>query len=137
MPLDERTPDHSAISRTRRPIDLETHRAVFTHVLKVLANHDLISGRTAGVDSTTPEANAALRSVVRRDDGRTDRQFLTDLAKASGIGTPTREDLARVDKGRKRKGSNDDWHHPHEDRREGHDDEGRQHAPGPQGRARG
>lgn len=112
--LDQSTPDHSTISRTRRLIDLETHQDVFAHMLKILANHDVISGKTVGVDSTTLEANAALRSIVRRDDGRTYQQFLTDLAKASGIETPTREDLARIDRDRKRKGSNDDWHNPHD-----------------------
>ena len=114
VPLDGATPDHSTISRTRRLIDLEAHQDVFTHTLKVLANHDLVEGKTIGVDSTTLEANAALRSIVRRDDGRTYQQFLTDLARASGIGTPTREDLARIDKGRKKKGSDDDWHNPHD-----------------------
>jgi transposase len=112
--LDKATPDHSTISRTRRLIDLETHQDVFTHMLKVLANHDMVSGKTVGVDSTTLEANAALRSIVRRDDGRTYQQFLTDLAKASGIETPTREDLSRIDKDRKKKGSNDGWHNPHD-----------------------
>jgi transposase len=112
--LDQATPDHSTISRTRRLIDLETHQDVFAHMLKILANHDVISGKTVGVDSTTLEANAALRSIVRRDDGRTYQQFLTDLAKASGIETPTREDLSRIDKDRKRKGSNEDWHNPHD-----------------------
>ena len=112
--MDGSTPDHSTISRTRRLIDLETHRDVFGYVLKVLANHDLVDGKTIGVDSTTLEANAALRSIVRRDDGRTYEQFLTDLAKASGIDTPTREDLARIDKGRKNKGSNDDWQNPND-----------------------
>ena len=112
--LDGRTPDHSTISRTRRLIDLETHQDVFAYMLKVLANHDLVSGKTVGVDSTTLEANAALRSLVRRDDGRTYQQFLTDLAQASGIETPTREDLSRIDKDRKKKGSNDDWHNPHD-----------------------
>ena len=114
VPLDEATPDHSTISRTRRLIDLEAHQDVFARMLKILANHDMVSGKTVGVDSTTPEANAALRSLVRRDDGRTYQRFLTDPAKASGIETPTREGLARIDKGRKKKGSNDDWHNPHD-----------------------
>jgi transposase len=114
LALDEATPDHSTISRTRRLIDLETHRDVFGYVLKVLANHDLVSGKTVGVDSTTLEANAALKSIVRRDDGQSYQDFLTGLAKASGIETPTREDLARIDRDRKKKGSNDDWHNPND-----------------------
>jgi transposase len=113
-PLDESTPDHSTISRTRRLIDLETHQEVFGYVLKILANHDLIDGKTIGVDSTTLEANAALRSIVRRDNGQGYQEFLTDLAKQSGIETPTREDLAKLDRKRKNKGSNHDWQNPHD-----------------------
>jgi len=112
--IDAKTPDHSTISRTRRLIDLETHQEVFAYVLKILANHDLIDGKTIGVDSTTLEANAALRSIVRRDSGQGYQDFLTELAKQSGIETPTREDLAKLDKKRKNKGNNDDWQNPHD-----------------------
>jgi transposase len=112
--IDEPTPDHSTISRTRRLIDLETHQEVFAHVLKVLAGHGLIDGKTIGVDGTTLEANAALRSIVRRDTAQGYQEFLTELAKQSGIATPTREDLARLDRKRKNEGSNDDWHNPHD-----------------------
>ena len=69
--LDEPTPEHSTISRTRRLLDLETHRAVFTWILQVLATADLVKGTTIGIDATTLEANAALRSIVRRDSGET------------------------------------------------------------------
>jgi transposase len=64
----------------------------------------LIKGKTIGLDATTLEANAALRSIVRRDTGEGYEEFLTRLAKASGIGTPTRADLARLDRKRKKKG---------------------------------
>ena len=113
-PLDESTPDHSTISRTRRLIDIETHQEVFGYVLKILANHELIEGKTIGVDSTTLEANAALRSIVRRDNGQGYQDFLTDLARQSGVETPTRQDLAKLDRKRKNKGSNDDWQNPHD-----------------------
>ena len=109
LPIDKPAPDHSTISRTRRLIDLETHAQVFQFILKVLANHDLIEGKTVGVDSTTLEANAAMRSIVRRDTGEGYQQFLERLAKESGIETPTREELAKLDKKRKNKASNDDW----------------------------
>ena len=112
--LEEPPPDHSTISRTRRLIALETHRAVFTWILQCLGTAGLIKGKTIGIDATTLEANAALRSIVRRDSGESYEEFLTQLAKASGIGTPTRADLARIDRKRKRKGSNDDWTHPHD-----------------------
>jgi transposase len=112
--LDETPPEHSTISRTRRLIDLEAHRAVFTWVLQVLATADLIKGKTIGIDATTLEANAALRSIVRRDSGETYQEFLTRLAQASGIETPTRADLARLDRKRPKKGRNKDWQHPHD-----------------------
>ena len=85
VPLDGNSPDHSTISRTRRLIDLETHHEVFVFVLKLLAEHDLIDGKTIGVDATTLEANAALRSIVRRDSGESYQAFLTKLAQASRI----------------------------------------------------
>ena len=112
LPIDQPAPDHSTISRTRRLIDLETHAEVFREILKVLANHGLVEGKTVGVDSTTLEANAAMRSIVRRDTGEGYQQFLERLAKESGIETPTREDLAKLDTKRKNKASNDDWQNP-------------------------
>jgi transposase len=112
--LPEAPPDHSTISRTRRLIDVETHEAVFTWMLQRLAEAGLVKGQTVGIDATTLEANAALRSIVRRDTGESYQDFLTKLAQASGIETPTRADLARIDRKRKKKGSNDDWTHPHD-----------------------
>ena len=112
LPIDSPAPDHSTISRTRRLIDLETHAEVFRFLLKVLANHGLVEGKTVSVDSTTLEANAAMRSIVRRDSGEGYQQFLERLAKESGIETPTRDDLAKLDRKRKNKASNDDWQSP-------------------------
>jgi transposase len=112
--LDEPTPDHSTLSRTRRLLDVETHEEVFRWVLAVLAKEGLLKGKTLGVDATTLEANAALRSIVRRDMGESYRDFLSRLAKASGIETPTREDLAKLDRHRPHKGSNEEWEHPHD-----------------------
>src|SRR5438132_8668810 len=114
LELDEAPPDHSTISRTRRLIDVETHRAVFSWILDRLATAGLVKGETLGVDATTLEANAALRSIVRRDTGEGYEAFLTRLAKASGISKPTREDLARLDRKRPKKGSNGEWTHPHD-----------------------
>ena len=112
--LTEMPPDHSTLSVIRRRLDLETHRAVFTWVLKVVAKSGLLKGKTLGVDATTLEANAALRSIVRRDTGASYDAYLTQLAAASGIETPTREDLAKLDRKRKKKGSNKDWRSPHD-----------------------
>jgi transposase len=110
--LTDASPDHSTISRNRRLIDVETHQAVFMWVLRVLAEEGLLKGKTVGIDATTLEANAAMRSIVRRDSGESYQEFLTRLAQESGIETPTREDLAKLDKKRKNKASNDDWESP-------------------------
>lgn len=110
--LDEAAPDHSTISRTRRLIDLETHREVFTWVQRVLTRKGLLKGKTVGIDATTLEANAAMRSIVRRDTGEKYEQFLTRLAEESGIRTPSRAALARLDRRRRNKSSNKDWTSP-------------------------
>jgi len=114
LPAGKAPPDHSTLSRTRRLVDIETHQVIFNWVLGVLDEEGLIKGRTIGVDATTLEANAAMRSIVRRDDGRGYQDFLKDLAKASGITTPTREELARLDRKRKKKGSNAEWTNPND-----------------------
>jgi transposase len=110
--LEETTPDHSTISRTRRLYWLETHKAVFRWVLTVLDKEGLVSGRTVSIDATTLEANAALKSIVRRDNGQSYNDYLKELAKAAGIENPTREQLARLDRKRKKKGSNQEWMSP-------------------------
>jgi transposase len=94
--LDDATPEHSVISRTRRRIALEAHQEVFGWMLTLLGRRGLISGKSLGIDATTLEANAALRSIVRRDTGEGYREFLEQLAEASGIETPTRQDLIRT-----------------------------------------
>jgi len=110
--LNESTPDHSSVSRTRRRLSVETHDRVFTWILTALAKEGLVKGKTLGVDATTLEANAAMRSIVRRDTGEGYEAFLTRLAKASGIETPTREDLVKLDRKRPKKGSNAEWESP-------------------------
>ena len=113
LELTEASPDHSTLSRTRRLIDDETHEAVFTWVLEQLSAADLVQGKTVGVDATTLEANAAMRSIERRDTGESYEAFLRRLAEASGVETPTRAELARFDRSRKnKKTSNKDWQSP-------------------------
>lgn len=107
-------PDHSTISRTRRRLDLEVHHRVFTWVLTRLAGAGLLEGKTLGVDATTLEANAALRSLVKREDGQAYQEYLVELAKAEGIEEPTREDIARLDRKRPKKGSNKVWVNPND-----------------------
>ena len=114
LAVDEAPPDHSTIARTRRLIDLETHRTVFTWVQQRLVEAGRLTGKTIAIDATTLEANAAMRSIVRRDTGESYQAFLAGLATASGIETPTREGLARLDRKRKKKTSNTDWTHPHD-----------------------
>ena len=110
--LSENPPDHSSLSRTRRRLSLEVHEEVFTWVLWLLRDHGLVGGKTLGVDSTTLEANAAMRSIVRRDDGTGYREYLEKLAAESGIASPTRGDIAKLDQKRPKKGSNEEWEHP-------------------------
>lgn len=113
--VDQGTPDHSSLSRTRNRIDLETHQAVFDWVLKRLTEQGLLKGQTLGIDASTLEADAALKSIVRRDNGQSYREFLIELAQASGIETPTAEQLAKFDRQRKNKSaSNDDWFNPND-----------------------
>jgi transposase len=101
--LDETTPDHSTISRTRRLMDVETHQLVFVWLLGVLAEHGLLRGKTIGIDATTLEANAALRSIVRRDTGEQYEEFLRRLASESGTRhQPARNWPAWIVSGRRR-----------------------------------
>src|SRR5215203_4200029 len=97
LSLREPVPDHSWLSRTRARLPLEAHDAVFTWVLQRLAERGLVNGARIGIDASTMEANAALRAIVRRDTGEGYRDMLTRMAQASGIETPTAEDLVRLD----------------------------------------
>ena len=110
--LDEKTPDHVTISRTRRLIDSATHQNIFSWVLDRLAQGGLIKGKTIGVDSTTLEANAAMKSIVRRDTGEGYMVYLKRLAEAEGIQAPDAAALLRMDRKRKKKSSNEDWQSP-------------------------
>jgi transposase len=106
----DKVPDHSWLSKTRSRLPHEVHEKVFGFVLKLVADHGLVKGERLGVDGSTMEANAALRSIVRRDNGETYREMLTRMAQESGVKTPSAEDLARFDKKRKgKKLSNEDW----------------------------
>ena len=111
--LDETTPDHSTISRTRRLYSVATHRAVFAWVLRQVDEAGLLS-KTVGIDATPLEANAAMRSIVRRDTGDGYAEYVKGLAEGAGLEDPTAEELARFDRKRKKKTSNRDWKHPHD-----------------------
>jgi transposase len=106
----EKVPDHSWLSKTRGRLPREIHETVFGWVLKLVAEQGLVKGKRIGIDASTMEANAALRTIVRRDDGRTYREMLTQIAKESGIETPSADDLVRIDRTRKgKKLSNEEW----------------------------
>ena len=109
----DKVPDHSWLSKTRSRLPHEVHEQVFGWVLALVAKGGLVKGERIGVDGSTMEANAALRTIVRRDSGETYREMLTQMARESGVETPTIDDLVRLD--RKRKGkklSNEDWTSP-------------------------
>lgn len=109
----ERVPDHSWLSRTRARLPVEVHAAVFSWVLERLSEHGLVRGERIGVDASTMEANAALRTIVRRASGETYREMLEHMAVESGIATPSADDLVRLDRRRKgKKLSNEDWESP-------------------------
>jgi Transposase DDE domain./Transposase domain (DUF772). len=116
--LDEKTPDHVTISRTRRLIDAETHQRIFSWVLERLAQAGLIKGKTIGVDSTTLEGNAAMKSIVRRDTGESYMAYLKRLAEAEGIDAKDAAALLRMDRKRKKKTSNEDWKSPSDEEAE-------------------
>ena len=109
----EATPDHSSLTRLRKRLTEAVHENVFAFVLKLADAHGLLHARTVGVDSTLLEANAAMKSLTRRDTGDDYKDFLRKLAAEAGLEDPTDEELVRFD--RKRKGktmSNADWESP-------------------------
>ena len=111
---EEATPDHVTISRTRRLLDEAAHQAVFTLVLTEVARQGLLKGKTIGIDATTLEANAAMRSIVRRDTSESYMEYLRRLAAEAGIDDTDDEVLRRMDRKRKKKTSNEEWVNPHD-----------------------
>jgi transposase len=112
LPLAEPTPDHSSLTRIRQRLPLDVHEQVFLHVLQVAQDKQLLRGKTVAVDATTLEANAAMRSIVRKDTGEGYKHYLKRLLTEQGVENPTDEDVRRFDKSRKKKGSNQEWQSP-------------------------
>jgi transposase len=109
----QRTPDHSTLTVTRKRLPVEVHDQVFTKVLSIAREKGLLKGGMVAVDSTTLEANAAMKSIVRKDSAEDWKEYVTRLAQEAGIENPTDEELRRFDKKRQgKKASNDDWHSP-------------------------
>ncbi len=106
----ESVPDHSSLCRIRQRLPLEVHHEMFVFVLRLLKKASLLKGKHLGIDASTMEANAAMKSIVRRDSGESYQEMLERLAEASGIKTPTRAELIAFDRKRKgKKTSNKDW----------------------------
>jgi transposase len=106
IPLGEESPDHSSLSTIRQRLPLEVHEAMFVWVLGVLEQQKLLKGKKVGVDSTTLEADAAMKSIIRRDTGEPWNEYLTRLMQAEGLlaegaGSPSAEELRKFDKSRK------------------------------------
>lgn len=118
IPLGENSPDHSSLTYIRKRLSHEVHEAVFVWILALANEKKLLKGKTVGVDSTTLEADAAMKSIVRRDTGEDWKQYLTRLMKEQGLiddddDPPSDADLRRFDRSRKDKQvSNDEWHSP-------------------------
>ena len=112
--LDQTTPDHSTVSRTRRLYSVATHRAVMGWALQILRKHALAEGQSVCIDATTLQANASMKSLVRRDTGEGYNSYLKKLAEAEGVENPTREQAARLDRKRKKKAANRNWKNPHD-----------------------
>ena len=110
IPLTEDSPDHSTLSVVRDRLPLEVHQAVFTWVLQLLDAKKLVKGKTVGVDSTTLEANAAMKSIVRRETGDDYETYVKQLMAKEGIENPSSDEVRRFDHKRKdKKVSNDEW----------------------------
>lgn len=111
--LTDPTPVHASLTEIRKRLPQEVFEAVFQFVLALLEGHGLLRGQTLGIDATTLEANAAMKSIVRRDTGEDWTEYLKRLALAEGIENPTPEDLRRLDRNRPdKKVSNHDWQSP-------------------------
>ena len=114
VPLAEDTPDHSSLTRTRDRLPLAVHRAVFQFVLRVAEEQGLLKGKTVGVDGTTLEADAAMKSIVRRDTGEDWQEYVQRLMQEAGQleegQQASAEEIARFDRKRKdKKVSNEEW----------------------------
>jgi transposase len=119
IPLEDATPDPKTLSNTRRRLPEEVFDEVFQFVLSIAAQKKLLSGKTVGVDSTLMEANAAMKSIVRRDTGEDWKAYVTRLMREEGAiapeHEPTDEEVRRFDKQRKnKKVSNDEWVSPND-----------------------
>jgi transposase len=108
-PLNEATPDHSSLTKIRQRLPFEAHEHVFRFVLRLAQQKKLLRGKTVAVDTTTLEANAAMRTIVRKDTGEDYQEYLKRLLAEQGVESPTAEEIRRFDKRRPKKASNKEW----------------------------
>ena len=110
FPLTATTPDHSSLTKIRQRLPLAVHEEVFAFVLQIAQEKQLLKGQLVGVDATLLEANAALKSIVRKDTGEDYKAYLRRLAQEAGIDDPDDDDLKKFDKQRKgKKLANAEW----------------------------
>lgn len=113
IPVTESTPVHASMSVIRKRLPSDAFQQVFLFVLNQLRERGLVRGKTLGIDATTLEANAAMKSIVRKDGGEGWKEYLRKLAAAEGIENPSDDDLRRLDRQRPgKKVSNQDWQSP-------------------------
>ena len=112
FPLDKATPDHSSLSNIRQRLPLPVHERVFAFVLKVAQDKKLLKGKTIAVDSTTLEANAAMKAIVRKETGEDWKEYVKRLMAEEGIQNPSDEEVRRFDRKRTKKVSNKEWESP-------------------------
>ncbi len=118
IPLGKDSPDHSSLSYIRNRLPHSVHEEVFVWVLALAHEKKLLKGKTVGVDSTTLEADAAMKSIVRRDTGEDWKEYLTRLMKEEGLieeddDPPSDQELRKFDKSRtNKKVSNEEWTSP-------------------------
>ncbi len=110
--LTDATPEHSSLTNTRKRLPQAVHEQVFAFVLSMAAAKKLLKGKMVGVDATLLEANAAMKSIVRKDTSEDYKAYLRRLAQEAGIDDPSDDDLKKFDKKRKKKGSNKEWQSP-------------------------
>jgi transposase len=107
--LADRVPEHSSLTVTRQRLPLAVHEAVFGRILQLAAATGLVRGKTVAVDATTLEANAAMKSIVRRDTSESWQQYIRRLAEEEGVQAPTADDARRLDRRRRKRVSNQEW----------------------------
>jgi transposase len=105
----ERSPDHSSLTVIRKRLPFEIFDAVFRFVLECAREHGLLKGKTVAVDATFLEANAAMKSIVRRDTGEGWGEYIKRLAEEEGVENPSDDDARRLDRKRKKSVSNEEW----------------------------